>query len=356
MTGKQLSLLQRINNCGRSIAIQCADEKLCENEVVLVLLLYHRFNQLSLDLVEGSIILLPDYTADKFVQLKMKLLSSEETGRSLFIPESYHGKDNGVKVLEVDHDDCMDLDMDDEFTADVLTEFKDHAVFASANQEFVGKEVASEISNSDVPSYKCGQCDSVLKSKKSLNAHIKYKHEGVRFSCKDCSEFFTSNHSLKVHRESIHEGVRYSCDECELVYSTTGHLRKHKLSKHGGLVYECDQCTFRATYRRALNDHKSAVHQGVDYYCDQCDFHTSIERKLKLHIKNKHESNSDSKSNLNDGICELCGYVTANKYKLIKHKQRKHEDIKYHCDQCLFKTGWEKSLKRHKQEKHVLTK
>ena len=82
------SLLQRIDTLGRNIVVQCADEELYENEVILVLLLHHQFNQLDVVLDEGSVLLLPDYTADSFLTLKIGLLSSGEISRDLFFPEN----------------------------------------------------------------------------------------------------------------------------------------------------------------------------------------------------------------------------------------------------------------------------
>lgn len=335
---QQYSLLKKISDCGRKVKVRCADNEFLENDVVLILMLYHSFNQVGLDLGQDSLVLLPDYDTDLFLKLKSELLSSAKTMRSIFLPEDLCVPNDDVKPLQMENTKFKPTDMGfDNDLSTVVLEFNGNGLFAEMNSE--------------EGSFKCDKCESVLKSKKSLIAHVKYKHEGVKFQCSECSETFTSNHSLKVHKESIHEGVKYSCSECDNVYTTTGHLRVHKLSKHSGIVFDCDQCSYQTSSQRALKEHIKS-HLVANYFCDQCDFRTAIERKLKLHIQTKHDP-TQNPINPTEGICELCGFVAANKSELTKHKRVKHQELNYQCDQCLFKTGGEKLLKKHKQNYHA---
>jgi len=327
----QSTFFQQILNCGKKVKVHCADAELLENEVVVLLLLYHQFHQAGLNLGDESPILLPDYTSDMVLKFKNEFLTAQKCS-SMFIH-----KDNKFPTEELKlSTNCMPID-----------------------KEYDEMDPACDVLSPGDPSvthpedsYNCDQCDSMLKSKKSLMAHIKSKHEGFRFSCIECSETFTSNHSLKVHKESIHEGIKYSCSECDNVYSTTGHLRVHKLSKHSGLVFDCDQCSYQTSSQRALKEHIRS-HLEANIFCDQCDFRTAVERKLKLHIQAKHDPDKDPE-NPNERICEMCGFVAGNTSELTKHKRGKHAEAKFHCDQCLFKTTCEKSLKKHKQNNHKL--
>eukprot|EP00092_Neocalanus_flemingeri_P086041 GFUD01108357.1.p1 GENE.GFUD01108357.1~~GFUD01108357.1.p1 ORF type:complete len:443 (-),score=119.21 GFUD01108357.1:163-1491(-) len=135
----KVSLLERISTCGRNIAVQCADELIQENEVVLVLLLCHQFHQLSPHMVEGSRIILPDYTANSFLKMKMECFSSEKTRRSLFFPESFNGLNNDTaNDMKVDRDDCVNRNYDE------VEELDNEVALTSVNQEFVGNELASD--------------------------------------------------------------------------------------------------------------------------------------------------------------------------------------------------------------------
>ena len=84
----EYTLLKKINSCGRKIAVKCVDDELYENEVLLSLLVYHKFNQLDVNLEEGCALLFPDFTADEFLKLKMELYCSKEMVRDLFFPEN----------------------------------------------------------------------------------------------------------------------------------------------------------------------------------------------------------------------------------------------------------------------------
>ena len=81
------TILRKINSTGRNVIVQCADDELYENEVLLLLLLHHQFGQHHIDLKEGRAVILPDFTAETFLRLKIEFLSSEKTAKDLFFPE-----------------------------------------------------------------------------------------------------------------------------------------------------------------------------------------------------------------------------------------------------------------------------
>ena len=447
----QCSLLKQINTCGRNVPVLCEDDELYENEVILTLLLYHQFQQIDIKLEEGTVLILPDYTAETFVQLKMDFLNSENSMKSLFFPgeyiavkeiniqalgEEHHnatepviyeekiknkvesennkGDDQNYTVnLEIDAKTDESIDFSDfdnpqykceqcksvlltkkslkchikyahegmhflceicsekftskhslkvhneaihlgvryscnycEYIATTAAHLRIHRLAKHPAGELVQQETAGEIL---IP-YKCDLCDSVLKNRKSLNGHIKYKHEGIRFSCSDCSETFTSKSSMKVHHRSLHLGERYSCNECEYIATTTGHLREHTQIKHSGQSFSCDQCTYKTTQTRGLKHHISSKHEGTKYHCDDCDFFTMVEEKLKFHKKTLH----DKAYQITELICDECGYTTEDQQRLTRHKIGKHEEPQFQCDQCTFRTGWDRSLRKHKKEHHNL--
>ncbi|KAM0681454.1 hypothetical protein GINT2_000656 [Glugoides intestinalis] len=50
----------------------------------------------------------------------------------------------------------------------------------------------------------CTFCKSEFIGKKNMIAHIRAKHEKIRFNCKKCSKSFSYNCSLKKHYEKVH--------------------------------------------------------------------------------------------------------------------------------------------------------
>ena len=62
--------------------------------------------------------------------------------------------------------------------------------------------------------FKCEECESSYKTKKSLNLHTYNKHEGIVHSCHYCGYNTTNKSHLKKHIESVHKGLKYKCSQC----------------------------------------------------------------------------------------------------------------------------------------------
>ena len=91
--------------------------------------------------------------------------------------------------------------------------------------------------------FRCSDCDKTFRSKESLNAHKKAKHEGHEHVCKHCGEAFAWKKSLVRHMQTKHGGpeygkgetkpkVEYKCNICEKVFSSNMSLAYHMGSKH----------------------------------------------------------------------------------------------------------------------------
>lgn len=51
---------------------------------------------------------------------------------------------------------------------------------------------------------KCDICKAEYSAKRNLDAHMKSKHENIRFKCDECDKIFVFNNSLVRHKKKIH--------------------------------------------------------------------------------------------------------------------------------------------------------
>ena len=78
-------------------------------------------------------------------------------------------------------------------------------------------------------------------------SHMKYKHEGLKYSCKLCEYKSTAQSSLAKHIQYKHDRVRYSCDQCNYTSTQNVNLTTHIQSKHEGVTYSCNLCGYKFT-------------------------------------------------------------------------------------------------------------
>ena len=57
-----------------------------------------------------------------------------------------------------------------------------------------------------VKQFKCGVCEQVMKTKKTLKIHVK-SHMKPDIKCDECGEMLTSKHRLKCHIRNEHEEI-----------------------------------------------------------------------------------------------------------------------------------------------------
>jgi len=380
------SILRKINSTGRNVTVQCVDDELYENEVLLLLLLHHQFDQINVDLEEGCALLLPDYTADTFLKLKIDFLSSEKTAKDLFFPEnklpvgeqiiSCNEVKNNVRLVAVGQEETCKIES--ESTGDereeqdhIMDHFED--VEGSNDDDGPGSLVVKPKKtyepNSDIKeendldnqvndiwsemAFNCDQCDFSAKRKNHLRSHKLIKHEGVRYDCDRCEFRATTPSILKQHVQSIHEGIRYYCDLCTFSSTKKREVRVHKETIHNcqpvvkdaiSSSYNCDLCESVFKNKSSLTDHLNYKHVGIKYPCDKCDFKAARKSNLRNHYLSKH---SNEKL-----LCDECSFQTALPRQLKHHKLTTHGGVSFNCDQCDYKTALESRLRAHKQNIH----
>merc|ERR1712126_263127 len=127
------------------------------------------------------------------------------------------GKDLQIKeikeVPDEDENEVVGENIEDD-TPQEINEEDINSVYEPEIGSSATEETGQQVS---VPSNstQCSLCDAVFTQRCSMLAHIKYKHEGVKFPCSHC-DYKTSHQShLKRHIERIHEGVKYPCSHCD---------------------------------------------------------------------------------------------------------------------------------------------
>ena len=73
--------------------------------------------------------------------------------------------------------------------------------------------------------YRCGKCGKKLARDDLLNRHIKLFHSGNTYKCKICDTVFKTKSSLQYHFEAIH--AEWSCDSCHKTFSRKASLKRH---------------------------------------------------------------------------------------------------------------------------------
>jgi len=99
--------------------------------------------------------------------------------------------------------------------------------------------VSDDVDAKKVPIFSCEHCDYKVTTKKSLNIHVKTRHEGLRYPCEQCDLKFTSKSGVSRHIMSVHMKIRFPCEYCD--YSAT---RLEQVKRHVKCAHENYQVKF----------------------------------------------------------------------------------------------------------------
>ena len=72
------------------------------------------------------------------------------------------------------------------------------------NQKSNGDRLQQDRVNKDLY-FQCNQCYKVLKTKNSLNAHMKFRHNGKKVKCNICDKELSDSNNLLRHQKIFHE-------------------------------------------------------------------------------------------------------------------------------------------------------
>ena len=120
----------------------------------------------------------------------------------------------------------LEINQEDESSEDISN------IDNSENGSSIFDNESSQQDSVSSNSAQCPQCDAVFAHRHSMMAHVRYKHEGIRFPCTKCDFKAIKQSHLKRHVESIHMGIRYPCKQCDYKSTQQNHLKKHIKSVH----------------------------------------------------------------------------------------------------------------------------
>lgn len=118
--------------------------------------------------------------------------------------------------------------------------------------------------------YHCLFCPQQLGSPKSLEHHMKVKHDHnvtEVFSCYICDKHYPVEKSLKRHMREVHSSkTSLLCSDCKESFSSARMLSIHQHNVHdkeGNREYMCDTCGKIFETRRKVRKHISDAHSRV---------------------------------------------------------------------------------------------
>ena len=146
-----------------------------------------------------------------------------------------------------------------------------------------------QIHHNDSVRFPCNLCAFIAKQKRVLKDHISAIHEDSkkRLKCDDCGAIVKN---LRAHIRLKHERIKYPCSHCPFQAASKAYLKSHEAGIHAGIKTKCNHCDFLGS-EFTVKKHIETVHDGVRYRCDQCTMVYTCGNQLKKHQMKKHGIN-----------------------------------------------------------------
>ncbi|XP_043516195.1 zinc finger protein 275-like isoform X2 [Frieseomelitta varia] len=194
--------------------------------------------------------------------------------------------------------------------------------------------------------------------------------------CDYCSRVFRRKYELKRHL-ATHSNTRVECSVCHQFLKTKRTLNLHmKLHEESDKMFECSECDFRSKRMPSMKRHQIRKHSmHANFKCDICSRVFKLNSDLTRHNQLKHL--------IEPCCCDICGRTYRNMFFLRKHwylakkrkkscdrmrwrgirsrnvdyatAQKKAESIQvYNCPKCKWRFKNKSLLDRHMQ-RHLLS-
>ena len=223
--------------------------------------------------------------------------------------------------------------------------------------DFIQKSASDDLKTSQMKNTnKCEECEYSSRHTVNLDFHVRSLHKKeVRYRCEACqfTNFFklgVFNHRKSVHNEATPRVIGIGCNSCN----------------DGVMHSECDFVKgIKETNNKLVNkgaqigvnnfDKGDKVRNKREYSCLECMFVSSKKKYVSSHHGLNHGSESIPKEYILK--CDQCELETNKNQTLIIHRRAIHDgEVRFSCQECIYKTFFTQSIKLHITKCHPQTK
>ena len=138
--------------------------------------------------------------------------------------------------------------------------------------------------------FPCDKCEYIANLEENLRKHKQRIHDHElkveQHNCMECNYSSKYSRTLNAHVKTVHRGIRYDCHLCDHKSTRKAHLKEHIARRHGteSESYQCNTCEFQGKTESGLAMHTYQKHSGNIFKCEECDYQSDSRQKLSRHV------------------------------------------------------------------------